>query len=99
MSRLLCWDMCMRPEVTQPSQETIKALGCKAWPVWEKEASRFEWHYDSRETCYILEGKVLIELTDGHKLPLVAGDLVVFPAGLSCVWNIKRKVRKHYCFE
>ena len=25
-------------------------------------------------------------------------DLVVFPEGLSCVWDIKKNVRKHYKF-
>ena len=26
-------------------------------------------------------------------------DLVVFPKGLSCVWQVKKAVRKHYVFN
>jgi hypothetical protein len=28
-----------------------------------------------------------------------AGDLVVFPAGMSCTWKVLVPVRKHYDFE
>ena len=28
-----------------------------------------------------------------------AGDLVIFPAALSCIWEITEPVRKHYKFE
>jgi len=27
-----------------------------------------------------------------------AGDYVVFPKGLKCKWEIKKKIRKHYNF-
>ncbi len=27
------------------------------WPVWEKGVSEFDWTYDKKETCYIVEGK------------------------------------------
>ena len=27
------------------------------------------------------------------------GDLVTFPAGMSCTWEIRRPVRKHYRFD
>jgi uncharacterized cupin superfamily protein len=26
------------------------------------------------------------------------GDMVVFPQGLDCTWNVKKTVRKHYQF-
>jgi len=26
------------------------------------------------------------------------GDLVVFPVGLKCIWNVKGTVKKHYNF-
>ena len=32
--------------------------GVYEWPIREKEASRFDWHYDTDETCYLLEGRV-----------------------------------------
>jgi len=74
-------------------------MGVYSWPIWEKEASRFDWHYDETEICYLLEGKVVVKTNDGQEAKLGAGDLVTFPKGLSCVWDIKEPVKKHYNFK
>ena len=80
-------------------EEKIKELGIRSWPIWEKEISRFDWHYDQIETCYILEGKVIVEAKGGKPVSFGPGDFVTFPKGLDCVWDIKEPVRKHYNFE
>ncbi|MBN1354273.1 MAG: cupin domain-containing protein [Candidatus Omnitrophica bacterium] len=77
----------------------LKGMGVNSWPIWEKEVSRFDWHYDSTEMCYILKGKVTVETKDGKKVTFGAGDFVTFPEGLDCVWDIKEPVRKHYNFS
>lgn len=77
----------------------LDRLGVFSWPIWEKEISRFDWHYDSVERCYFLEGKVTVETKDGRSVSFGKGDFVTFPKGLSCVWNIRENVRKHYDFE
>jgi hypothetical protein len=83
----------------QPDQSRLTELGVYAWPVWEKAASRFPWVYDEQETAYILEGEVLVSAEDGSEsVELKAGDLVVFAAGLSCEWDIRQDLRKHYKF-
>ncbi len=69
------------------------------WPIWEKEISEFSWHYDSREVCYLLEGKVEVTVGGGEVFEFGKGDLVIFPKGLSCKWKIISPVRKHYKFE
>jgi len=69
----------------------------KSWPIWTKEPSTFDWHYDETETCYILEGEATVE-GGGEKVSFGAGDVVVFPAGLSCVWKITKAIKKHYRF-
>ena len=89
----------MDVEVRKITPKELEDLGIKQWPVWEKEVSSFDWHYDSAETCYFLEGDVDVELPSGEKVSLGAGDLAVFPEGLSCRWNIKKKVKKHYSFK
>ena len=89
----------MGVEVKKPSQEELSSLGVEAWPIWQKEASSFDWHYDSKEVCYFLEGEVEIEIAGGERIRIEKGDLVTFPQGLSCKWHIKRKVKKHYNFE
>ena len=80
-------------------EEKLKEMGVFSWPIWEKEASRFDWHYDQTETCYILEGKITVSGKDGKSVSFGPGDFVTFPQGLDCVWDIKEPVRKHYNFE
>ncbi|MFW6410312.1 MAG: cupin domain-containing protein [Halanaerobiales bacterium] len=77
------------------SKEKLNELGVFSWPIWEKEASEFDWYYDSQEICYLLQGEVEVK-TDEGQVEFGAGDLVTFPAGLNCVWNIKEDVKKHY---
>jgi uncharacterized cupin superfamily protein len=80
------------------SQNRLDELGVSGWPIWEKEVSKFPWFYDSKEVCYILEGEVEVMEDDGSSVQFGAGDLVTFSQGLSCTWNIKKPVRKHYRF-
>lgn len=69
------------------------------WPIWEKEISHFSWSYDSIEECYFLDGDVTVETKDGKKISFGKGDFVTFPKGLSCTWDVKKPVRKHYNFR
>jgi uncharacterized cupin superfamily protein len=80
------------------SEAQISDLGVKSWPIWEKEVSNFPWTYDSAETCYLLEGEVIVTPDGGEPVRLEKGDLVTFPAGLSCTWDVRAAVRKHYRF-
>ena len=74
---------------------------CTAWPTWQCDISRFEWQYTQVEKCLVLEGQVTV--TDspesGNSVSFGPGDYVIFPNGLSCVWNVTAPVRKHYEFE
>jgi uncharacterized cupin superfamily protein len=81
--------------VRKPSEEEINTF--KAWPIWKCEPSTFDWAYTEKETCYLLEGKVMI--SDGKdSVSFGAGDLVVFPEDLECTWNVQQAVMKHYNF-
>ncbi|MEA3346606.1 MAG: cupin domain-containing protein [Candidatus Auribacterota bacterium] len=81
-----------------PPGEELEKMGVFNWPVWEKEASKFPWHYDAKETCYILEGEVTVTPKDGKPVSFSKGDLVIFPEGMDCTWDIQKAVRKHYNF-
>ncbi|XP_013732861.2 uncharacterized protein LOC106436440 isoform X1 [Brassica napus] len=50
-----------------------------------------------RTALYLLEGKVKV-YPDGsdEAVEIEAGDLVVFPKGLSCTWDVSVTVDKHY---
>jgi uncharacterized cupin superfamily protein len=84
--------------IERPSDEKLLKLDVKTWPIWEKEASEFPWEYDEKETCFILEGEVIVVPENGESVRFGKGDLVVFPEGLKCTWKIMRAVRKHYKF-
>lgn len=81
------------------SENRLKDLKVFSWPIWTKEVSEFPWTYDDAETCYFLEGDVIVTPENGEPVSMGKGDLVTFPAGMSCSWNIRVSVRKHYCFE
>lgn len=83
----------------QPSRDRLNELQVTSWPIWQKEVSEFPWTYDMQETCYFLEGDVIVTPVGGQPVQMGKGDLVTFPAGMSCTWKILQAVKKHYCFE
>ena len=83
--------------VTTLSEKEVAEKKIKSWPIWTKEVSTFDWFYDSEEHCYILEGDIIIETSEGT-VNIGPGDYVIFKKGLSCTWKILKNVRKHYQF-
>ncbi len=81
-----------------PNEEKLKEMGVFEWPIWTKEASKFPWSYDESETCYFLEGDVIVTPQCGEQVVMGKGDLVTFPEGMSCTWEIRKDVVKHYVF-
>lgn len=81
-----------------PTPDRLEALGVGHWPIWEKAPSTFPWTYDECETCYLLAGEVLVTPDGGAPVRIGVGDLVTFPAGMSCTWEVRRGVRKRYRF-
>lgn len=81
-----------------PSPAKLEVLGVEQWPIWRKEPSTFDWHYEQPETCYILRGRFRVTPVDGESSEFGRGDLITFPAGLSCTWEILEAVEKHYDF-
>jgi uncharacterized cupin superfamily protein len=74
----------------------LDAMGVDGWPLWRKEVASFEWTYQDNEICYILDGEAVVTPLDGAPVTIGRGDLVTFPAGLSCTWKITSAVTKHY---
>ena len=82
--------------VRKPTDSEI--AGMKSKPFWTCGVSEFDWYYDSEETSLIVEGEVTVTY-GGKSVTFSAGDFVVFPEGLSCVWQVKKPVKKHYMFK
>ena len=80
----------------RPSQEEIAST--KTWGEWSKSPSEFEWDYNEKETCYILEGKAEVTDESGHSIAFEAGDWVVFEKGIRCSWKVDKTIRNRYKF-
>ncbi|GMR07586.1 MAG: cupin domain-containing protein [Gammaproteobacteria bacterium] len=74
----------------------LDVLGVYDWPIWSKQASTFNWTYEQTETCYFLRGRVRVTPEGGEAVEMGEGDLVTFPAGMKCTWEIIEDVEKHY---
>jgi len=85
--------------VRNAEENQLEKMGVRNWPIWEKEASEFPWSYDQEETCYFLEGDVVVTPDGGEPVAMGQGDLVTFPKGMACTWDIRQAVRKHYTFR
>ncbi|KAK6940419.1 (S)-ureidoglycine aminohydrolase, cupin domain [Dillenia turbinata] len=86
--------------VKNPPESKLSELGVRKWPKWGCPPSNFPWTYTSKETCYLLKGKVKV-YPDGsdEAVEIEAGDLVEFPKGMKCTWDVSVAVHKHYNFE
>ena len=78
------------------SASVIIQYGIKNWPIWECEPSNFSWNYSEKEICLIIEGEAKIKTEAGESYLIKSGDLVEFPMGLSCEWQIIKSLKKHF---
>jgi len=62
-----------------------------------REWQTADWEYDEKESCYVLGGRVKVKTPDGE-VESGKGDLVTFPKGLKCSWNVIKKIGKVYRF-
>lgn len=85
-------------KVEKPTKEKLQQLGIDKWSTWECDVKKFDWQYDDNEVFYVLEGKVKVVTTEGEEVEFGKGDLVTFPKGVKCTWDVKEKIRKHYNF-
>ncbi len=86
-----------RIQIEKPSVEKLKNLGIESWSQWSCGKSTFEWEYGDEETCYIREGRAKVK-TQAETVEFGKGDLVTFPKGLKCTWEVLEPVRKVYSF-
>ncbi|MCP4051334.1 MAG: cupin domain-containing protein [bacterium] len=82
-------------EVRKPTDKEKQFMA--AQPVWSSDVKTFPWQYDEKETCLIIEGEVTVT-TDSQTISFGAGDYVIFPKGLRCMWQVKKNVRKYYSY-
>lgn len=80
-----------------PDNTRLESLGVSKWPTWSKEVSVFPWIFHEQEIAWILEGECVIT-PEGGGTPVAfgKGDLVTFPAGMKCSWEVRQPLHKHY---
>ncbi len=81
-------------KVRKATLEDIKLT--EDWGTWDKEPSEFPWHYDEKETYYILEGSATVTDDNGNQISFASGDWVEFMEGLSCTWKISKTIKKGF---
>jgi uncharacterized cupin superfamily protein len=79
-----------------PDTARLESLGVSKWPTWSKEVSVFPWHFHEQEIAWILEGECVITPEGGAPVTFGKGDLVTFPAGMKCNWEVRQPLHKHY---
>ncbi|GJN02378.1 hypothetical protein PR202_ga19722 [Eleusine coracana subsp. coracana] len=83
-----------------PPEARLLQLGVKSWPKWGCPPGKYPLKFDAALTCYLLKGRVRASVKGSREsVDFGAGDLVVFPKGLSCTWDVVVGVDKHYNFE
>jgi len=82
--------------VRKPTEKEAAEMSGK--PTWSCGVSEFDWYYDSEEHALLIAGEVTVKY-GGKEVSFGAGDYVVFPRGLACVWQVKKPVRKYYEFK
>jgi len=85
-------------KVEKAGKDKLERLGVSNWSTWECDVKKFDWQYDDNETFYVLEGKVKVKTDEGEEVEFAKGDLVTFPRGVKCTWDVKEKIRKVYKF-
>ena len=48
-------------------ESTVEELGIKNWPIWTCDVSSFDWAYEVKETCLLLEGEVTVTLPSSNR--------------------------------
>ena len=68
------------------------------WSIWKCKVSKFDWHYEQEEHCFIIEGEASINIKNSIYI-ISQGDYVIFDKGLKCKWNILKDISKYYIFK
>lgn len=84
--------------IEKPTKDQLDKLGIDEWSSWGCEVSQFDWEYADEEVCYIFEGKVVVKTAE-ETVEINPGDLVTFPKGLQCNWDVTEAIRKVYKFN
>ena len=61
--------------VEKPTPQELNSLGVNQWPIWQKQESAFDWHYEDKEICYLL-GEERLKLVFSMAVPLALVEAI-----------------------
>jgi len=79
-----------------PSPMKLEVLGVDGWPTRSDPVSVQAISYECTETSLLIAGHAVITPEDGEPVEAREGDLVICLGGITCVWDIKETVIRHY---
>jgi uncharacterized protein len=72
----------------------VSADGTASTIVWQCTPGKFEWHYDTDETIYFLEGSVVITAEGMAPKRMGPGEVLYFKKGAVAHWHIEKQIKK-----
>ena len=84
--------------IETPDAARLARLGVDHWLPGEKAVADSAWTHDVSETSHCPDGHVVVPPADGGPVGIVTGNVLTFPAGLSCTWKALSPFRKRYRF-
>ena len=72
----------MKIRIEKVDRGDLEQQGVFSWPVWECAPSVFDWHYDQKESCFILEGEITVK-TPHEEVILGLETMLLFQKALT----------------
>lgn len=64
--------------------------------LWRCEPMTFEYEFPGDEILQVLQGNLLIEISDGDDVNLQEGDIISFNKGTKSTWTIQSSFKKFF---
>lgn len=64
--------------------------------LWRCEPMTFEYEFPGDEIFQVLQGSLLIKISDGDSVNLKEGDIVSFDKGMKSIWTIQSSSKKFF---
>lgn len=64
--------------------------------LWRCEPMTFEYEFPGDEIFQVLQGNLLIEISDGENVEIQEGDIVSFNKGIKSTWTIQSSFKKFF---
>ncbi len=82
--------------IRQVTSDWLDQESILQWPSYEASEGSFPCYYYTDESCYVLEGKVLITVSGDDEITLSQGDFITLPKDRASFWEVLQPFRGHF---